>query len=430
MRFNSLDSWLNWQQSLNPKAIDLGLGRVRKVFDRLNLPKIANRVITVAGTNGKGSTVACYETWLKNSGYKVASYTSPHLIKYNERIKLNLETVSDDNLCHAFSVIDEAREELTLTYFEFGTLAAFYLMSQFKPDVAILEVGLGGRLDAVNIIDADLAHITPVGLDHQDWLGDSIELIAFEKAGILRQNVLAICNMSEPPGTLADELTRLKTRSSMLTRDYQFKSSADGFIEWSNKEFVFKIKPPLLGIHQALNISGVLQGLYLLGFFENRSEKQIVNAFHDVKCAGRLQQIQTSLPLQIWLDVGHNQDAAVAIANAISEMNVKGRVYLLFGMLSDKNPVVFTSKLKSVVDEWWLLDLDGDRGLSAEQLAESISGTVQVTKKFSSAKKSLEQAVLSLDNQDILLVCGSFMTIAAVLDTLLSQNSLITSFDI
>ena len=183
MRFELLRDWLEWQQSLNFNAIQLGLERVSAVAEQMQIKDIAKRVITVAGTNGKGSTVAAYETWLRNAGYSVGSYTSPHLLQYNERIKLNLKMLTDQDICEAFEVTDRARGDILLTYFEFGTFAALWLIQQARPDFAILEVGLGGRLDAVNIIDADMVHLTSIGMDHQAWLGNDRETIAFEKAG-------------------------------------------------------------------------------------------------------------------------------------------------------------------------------------------------------------------------------------------------------
>ena len=194
MRFNSLDQWLEWQTVLHGKAIDLGLERVQQVAVRLGVGKIAGQVITVAGTNGKGSTVAAYENWLRQAGFSVASYTSPHLLKYNERIKYNLQPVTDTTLCAAFEAVEDARGDTSLTYFEFGTLAALYLFQQWQPDYVILEVGLGGRLDAVNIIDADLVHLTPIGIDHQAWLGEDREQIGFEKAGVLRDGISVVLN--------------------------------------------------------------------------------------------------------------------------------------------------------------------------------------------------------------------------------------------
>jgi len=418
MRFQTLDSWLEWQQSLNPKTIELGLDRVNRVYQRLKLDKIGQKVITVAGTNGKGSTVAYYETWLKNSGYKVASFTSPHILKYNERIKLNLKAVSDESLCEAFSVIDDVREDIALTYFEFGTLAALYLISQFEPDVAILEVGLGGRLDAVNIIDADLAHITPIGLDHQDWLGDTVELIAIEKAGILRKNGLAVCNMVDLPHSLDEKLEQLNCKAAILNRDYDFVFLDEGLIEWSSENKVFSVEPPLLGAHQALNISGVLAGLNMLGFLDHLAGSEIATRFQNSKCPGRMQKIDSPLACQLWVDVGHNEQAAMALAETIRSLNVAGKVTVLLGMLSDKNPQGFVAQMSTVVDEWWLLGLDGDRGISAKQLSTKVIDVVEVSAMFDSAEQSLAHAVSSLDNQDIMLVCGSFITVESVLSAL------------
>lgn len=415
MRFNTLDSWLNWQQGLNPKSIQMGLDRVRQVYQNLNLGQIAKTVITVAGTNGKGSTVAYYETWLKNRGYRVASYTSPHLMQYNERIKLNLEAVSDDSLCRAFAAIDDAREDILLTYFEFGTLAALYLSSQFEPDVTILEVGLGGRLDAVNIIDADLAHITPIGLDHQDWLGETLEAIGYEKAGILRAGSPAICNMRQVPDSVINQIQVLKSQCLFLDRDYHFDFIGDGQIKWSDSNHSVRLQPPLLGEHQALNISGVLAGLSLLGFLDPVKDEDISAAFTGVSCPGRMQNVETRLPINLWVDVGHNTDAALVIAGVIESLQITGKVYIVLGMLADKNPLEFVNALQAQVDEWWVLGLQGDRGLSADALVQSISNRVTVSKSFDTAENCLQQAVLSLSNQDILLVCGSFMTVQAIL---------------
>jgi len=291
-----------------------------------------------------------------------------------------------------------------------------YLIGQFKPDVAILEVGLGGRLDAVNIIDADLAHLTPIGLDHQDWLGDTVDLIAYEKAGILRDKGLAVCNMLKPADSLLSEFTRHKSQVSALAQDYNFQVLSKGYLEWSNDKISVKVRLPLPGWHQALNISGVLEGLFLLGFLDSRSEQQIVSNFDGVSCPGRLQKIETGLAFQLWLDVGHNEDAAAALALALGELEVKGRIVVLLGMLSDKNPAGFVAKLKPVVDEWWGLGLSCDRGLSAEQLSERLADVVSLDKMFNSSQQVIQQAVLNLNNQDILLVCGSFMTAQVILD--------------
>jgi dihydrofolate synthase/folylpolyglutamate synthase len=418
MRFKTLQGWLDWQQTLHPKNIELGLERVRQVYQRFQTGPIASRVITVAGTNGKGSTVAYYETWLKQAGYTVASYTSPHLLHYNERIKLNLETVSDETLCQAFAVVDEAREDISLTYFEFATLAALYLIGRFKPDVAILEVGLGGRLDAVNIIDADLAHLTPIGLDHQDWLGETVELIGREKAGILRPHGMAVCNCPQIPATVVEQLLSLQCDYSVYAQDYQYQRLSDDVMLWKSRQHEFNIRMPLAGEHQALNLSGVLAGLEKLGFLDGMDAAAIGSGFASVNCAGRFQKVESVSTFQLYLDVGHNEDAARVLDRAIKDLKPGGRVIVLLGMLDDKNPLSFTAELANVVDEWWLLGLEGDRGMSASRLAQKISGLENVSRQYNSAHKAMLEAVYLLKNQDILLVTGSFRTVEAVISAL------------
>ena len=421
MRFNTLQDWLDWQQTLNPKTIELGLARTRRVFERLQLAPIGQTVISVAGTNGKGSTVAYYESWLKNAGFRVASYTSPHIMRYNERIRLNVNPVSDADLCRAFDAIDRARSDIPLTYFEFGTLAAFYLMADYAPDVAILEVGLGGRLDAVNIIDADLAHLTPVGLDHQDWLGDTRELIGAEKAGILRENTLAVVNMEAPPVSVMQRLHTLNCQAALLNVDYRFKALDDGGIEWRTEQRSITFKPPLAGAHQQLNISGVLAGLDLLGYLQHKSDQQIIDGFTHAHCAGRLQQLQSE-PFELWIDVGHNVDAAAALKQTLSAMPSRGKKVVLLGMLEDKDARAFAEALADVVDEWWLLSVQDERGQSASALARKLPEKLPVSQQFDNIEAALQHAVSSLDNQDILLVTGSFITVEAVMRSTNFQN--------
>ena len=309
MRFNTLDAWLDWQQKLHPKHIELGLERVQRVFQRLPLETIAPRVITIAGTNGKGSTVAYYESWFRHHGIRVASYTSPHIVRYNERIRLNAEPVSDRQLCEAFEAVDQARCDTSLTYFEFGTLAAFYLISRYAPEVALLEVGLGGRLDAVNIIDPDLAHITPIGLDHQDWLGPDRESIALEKAGILRRRGMAVINDNEPAQSLLDELQRLDCDYLLSSRDYRYRWLDARFIEWQNNQHKLLLQPPLVGEHQVHNLSGVLAGLGRLGYLDDQPD-DVSTAFADASCAGRLQRIDSVLQAAGYGEVSDHNDAA------------------------------------------------------------------------------------------------------------------------
>ena len=226
-------------------------------------------MIIVAGTNGKGSTVAGYETWLHNAGYSVGSYTSPHLLQYNERIKLNRQLASDQDICDAFAAIDKARSDILLTYFEFGTLAALWLIQRASPDFAILEVGLGGRLDAVNIIDADLVHLTSIGVDHQSWLGSDRENIAFEKAGVLREGLPVICNDIDLPKTVQQEITRLNCRAEQYQQQFTMQIADNvGKCRWQSGDLDFDLMPVLPGKHQVQNLAGVVAGLNQLAGFK------------------------------------------------------------------------------------------------------------------------------------------------------------------
>jgi len=413
MRFDSLSQWLDWQLRLHVKAIDLGLDRVSEVAHRLHIKSIGGKVITVAGTNGKGSTVACYENWLSSAGFSVASYTSPHLLRYNERIKLDTVPVGDALLCQAFAAVDSARQDTALTYFEFGTLAAFWLMQKHQPDYAILEVGLGGRLDAVNIIDPDLVHLTSISVDHQNWLGDSREKIGFEKAGVLRSHVPVVCNDTQPPQSVLDEIERLDCPSLQYMRDFFIREAetSDEY-DWVGPDLHFSLTPPLPGKHQLQNLAGVVAGLSLLLPLNKYQPQSVAGYFAGTHLTGRFQRLQTKLAADVYIDVGHNPDAARAIAeNLVSIKNPAGRLVLLLGMLEDKQSREFVAEFERVVDSWWLLSLDCDRGLSADALEQRITSQVRVAEKFEQAETAVNTALSSLRNQDIILVTGSFATV-------------------
>lgn len=419
MRFESLDQWLEWQMVLHDKAIELGLDRVGQVGERLGLARIARQVVTVAGTNGKGSSVAAYENWLHQAGFTVASYTSPHLLSYNERIKHNLEPVSDAELCAAFEAVESARQGVALTYFEFGTLAALFLIQQWQPDYAILEVGLGGRLDAVNIIAADLVHLTPIGLDHQAWLGDDREQIGFEKAGVLRAGVAVVLNDPDPPRSVTREIDRLGCKCLQVDRDFHSTQMDDGQLLWRCRDIELRLDNVLPGSHQAHNLAGVVAGLSQLSLLEEYQPDQVRKFFHGTRLAGRLQLVESQLRCRLYADVGHNQDAARVLATNLAAMKQpSGKVVVLLGMLTDKQPELFVEVLKPVVDSWWLLTLGADRGLSAEQLASRIEPRVTPEKLFANIAEALDHALSSLGNQDIMLVTGSFLTVEFLLRAL------------
>ncbi len=418
MTSRSLDAWLQWQLSVHPKSIAMGLERVSQVGQNLGLDQIAANVVTVAGTNGKGSTVACYETWLRNAGYEVASFTSPHLQVYNERIKHNLKLVDDVSLCRAFAAIDEARAEIALTYFEFGTLAALYLIQQWQPDFAILEVGLGGRLDAVNIIDADLAHITPIGIDHEDWLGSNREDIGFEKAGILRHHSAAIINDIDPPQSVLSEVERKRCLNLRLGQDYFIEPAASGW-NWRGQGREICLDSVLPGVHQSANLAGVVAGLLKLGLLDDLSVEQIRSNFLGVQLKGRFETVPAPFGGRLIVDVGHNHDAASALAlNLRALLPVEGKIVVLLGMLEDKRADLFVEALKAQVDSWWLLGLEVERGQTAEQLKSKIEPMVKVEMCFNRVEDALDQALSSLGFKDIMLVAGSFATAELVLSAL------------
>jgi dihydrofolate synthase/folylpolyglutamate synthase len=413
----TLEQWLDWQSQLHPSHIELGLERVSSVFGRLKLAPL-RRVITVAGTNGKGTTVAAYESWLHARGFKVASYTSPHIQKYNERVRLGRKSVSDASLCEAFTQVDAARGETTLTYFEFGTLAALVLIAQYQPDFAILEVGLGGRLDAVNIIDANLAHITAIGLDHQAWLGDDRETIGREKAGILRDGGLAVCSDPQVPESVLQTAAQLHCNLLLPGRDYTLQRLENDRFSWRRNTHDLVIDQPLVGSHQAENFAGVLAGLDALGLLAGLDSESINNGFGSFQLAGRIQSIKLrGSHLQLVVDVGHNPMAARAIASYLASRKGHRKVTFMLGMLDDKDVAGFVHELSSWVDQWWLVSLPGERGLQASQLYQRGQAYFAHHRLFDSVADGLSEALSSAHNDDILFVAGSFLTVEAVFNS-------------
>ncbi|MDH5786629.1 MAG: Mur ligase family protein, partial [Chromatiales bacterium] len=265
MRFSTLDEWLSWQEQLHPVGIDLGLERPGKVLKTMGLEISGHLVITVAGTNGKGSSVALLESILLAAGYQVGCYTSPHLLRYNERIRLNGNEVSDAQLCESFERIDQARGATSLTYFEFGTLAAFDIFARSQLDVAVLEVGLGGRLDASNLLDADVALITAIDIDHAAWLGNDRETIAIEKGGIMRRGHPAVCSDPAVPQSLVELAAKTGAPLSQLGRDYRYGVDGDSW-QWQGDGTSYGALPlpALRGKHQLQNAAGVLMALLQL----------------------------------------------------------------------------------------------------------------------------------------------------------------------
>ena len=417
MRFQTLSEWLAWQEKLHFTEVDPGLDRVRDVWQQLKgNTTLPFKVITVAGTNGKGSSVAILDSILRAAGYRTGAYTSPHLINYNERIVLNGKACDDDLISQAFEEVDQAREEVSLTYFEFSTLAAVNIFCNKAIDIAILEVGMGGRLDAVNLFDADIALITPISLDHTQWLGHDRETIGFEKAGIIRANKPLVCS-EEPPVTVINYAMELSAQISVAIADfnYQYDSQqwhwSNGIIAWRNLPH-----PALAGRHQLQNAAAVLQVISLLieeGF--SITQAQIEKGLIEVRLVGRFHQVPG--PVLRIFDVTHNEQGALSLLELLIEPSFQGRTVAILGMLKDKDASTVSAILKPAVDEWYIAGLSGSRGMSADTLALELRGVVDEEKvnTFDTIPMAYRAAMANAREGDRLIIFGSFHTVASVM---------------
>jgi dihydrofolate synthase/folylpolyglutamate synthase len=412
-RFTSLQQWLDWQEALHPSAIELGLDRVTRVADRLACRNPAPIVISVAGTNGKGSCVAMLEAILLRAGCHVGAYTSPHLFRYNERVRLDGKAVSDQVLCEQFARVDAAREGISLTYFEFGTLAALDLMSRRSLDVALLEVGLGGRLDAVNIVDADAALISSIGVDHTDWLGPDRESIAREKAGIMRAGKPAVCGDCKPPASLGAEADRIGADLIRINRDFSFSQTGPQW-HWQGRgrELRDLPRPALAGLHQLINAASVLSVLETLDTRLSITREAVVAGLRRVNLPGRVQHLGG--PVDQVLDVSHNAQAAQALANVLCRLPASGHCHLVLGMMRDKDLASFVRVLRPYADTWYATGLQIPRASPVELLAAGIREQVGDLPVVTCVNMRDTLAALKAvaEPGDRIIVCGSFYTVA------------------
>jgi dihydrofolate synthase/folylpolyglutamate synthase len=413
-RFASLDEWLQWQETLHPSSIDLGLERAARVADRLGCRMPAPVVISVAGTNGKGSCVAFLEAILLRAGHRVGCYTSPHLLRYNERLRLHGQAVADRLLVDAFARVDRARDDATLTYFEFGTLAALDIMCGEPLDVAILEVGLGGRLDAVNIVDADVALLSSIGVDHTDWLGCDRESIGREKSGIFRPGRPAVCGDPEPPSSVPEQAARIGAGLRVLGRDFTLRQTGRGW-HWQGQRSRLRDLPlpSLAGAHQLANAASVLMVLELLGDRLPVTRKAIDSGLRWARLPGRIETIGGRVE-QV-LDVSHNAQAAEALADALRRMPLAGRTHAVLGMMRDKDVASFVRLLQPLVDCWYTVGLHTPRASPPQELAASVAaviGTAQAVSCWTTVAEALAAVKRDVGTGDRVLVCGSFHTVA------------------
>ncbi len=423
MPHHSLADWLDRIQSLHPHSIELGLDRVRTVADRMGLARPARRVVTVAGTNGKGSTVAFIEAIGRAAGLRVAAYTSPHLLRYNERVRIDGIEAEDAALVTAFEAVETARATTPLTYFECATLAALWLFERAGLDLAVLEVGLGGRLDAVNLIDADVAVLTTVALDHQDWLGPDRETIGREKAGIMRAGRPVVLAEADPPASVLRHAYALGAPTIRAGCDYRVERRRDDWLWQQPGQHLVLPYPALLAPAQIDNAAAAVAAIRASRL---RVPKSAWAAIGSVRVPGRLQSMAIPVPggqAELVLDVGHNPQAAEQLAAWLATHPAPGRELALFSALADKDIEGIVQPLRQRIAGWWLAGLEsaGPRGLTTAALADRV-GEIGQCRHRPDVATALADALAELRPGDRLLVFGSFHTVAAALAHLAERN--------
>ena len=415
MRFDTLAEWLAWQETVHPLEMDLGLARARLVHEALGAAGAPPfPIVTVAGTNGKGSTVAFAQALLTAGGGRTGTYTSPHLVDYNERIRIDGEPVSDAAIMTAFDRIDRARGGVTLTYFEFGTLAAIEVFRRAAVDAAVLEVGIGGRLDAVNLFDADAAVITPIDIDHVRWLGPDRESIGREKAGILRPGRPAVIADREPPESLVAEAERIGAPCLLLGRDFDAIPTNGGW-RWKGPGGGLDElpAPPLSGRFQLDNAAAALTALDAVGRLPGAAA--VRRGIASTRLAGRFQVLPGEVP--IVLDIAHNPHAARSLATTLRASRTPGREIAVAGLLEDKDAAGVVEATADVFDRWYVARPAGARGGSAEGLARTVRGRVRGTlvEVCDDVPGALDRARGAARRGDRIVVFGSCYTVGEVL---------------
>ena len=420
----TLAEWLALQEQVHARSIDLGLGRVGTVAATLGLDRPRYRVITVGGTNGKGSTVATLEALLLAQGLRVGALTSPHLLRYNERIRCCGREATDAELVAVFDTIEAARGVTTLTFFEYNTLAALLLFAQQQVDVAVLEVGLGGRLDATNLVDADVAVLCSVGFDHRDWLGDTLDAIGTEKAGIFRQHRPAVLGTPQMPASVYAAISELGARAVIAEREFSWQIGDD---HWTYRGLQGEISalpaPRLAGAIQYRNAATALAAVESLMQVAGGSLRcaplrrdLIAAALASVVVSGRFQIIPGEVE---WiLDVSHNEPAAQVLKDNLAQRPVRGRTLAVCGILQDKDAGEIARVLQGSAQIWIACSLPGPRGSTAAQLAARLAPMISATHQADTVAAGCELARQLARPGDRVLVFGSFSTVTAALEWL------------
>jgi len=384
----TLDDWLTWQETLMEETIVLGLDRVQLVYEKLFPSGVPFRVITVAGTNGKGSTVSFIDSIYQQSTYKVGRSTSPHLLKYNERYAIDGEDVSDEVIINAFELIEAKREDIKLTYFEFSTLAAFIIFAKAEVDIAILEVGLGGRLDSVNVVDSDVSVITNIAIDHTDYLGDTREAIGREKAGVIRGSRPCICGDQDPPQSLLAYAKEIGTDITFVSQTYEHDIGLEGD-------------------HQRLNAAVAIKAVESLSGQFPVSLKMIVEGVKNASIRARFEKIEIG-EKTIILDVAHNPAAVKTLVDTLSKSPMQ--TVAIFSALIDKDIIEMVDLASSAIKHWYLVPLSSERAIESRALKNKFSSSNSTT--ICKDMKSAIQESLAHQDAERIVIFGSFYTIA------------------
>lgn len=415
-----LSEWLAYISTLHPFRIDLGLQRVKVIAEELGLTSFICPVITVAGTNGKGSCVKFLESIYQAAGYCVGTYTSPHLIRFNERIRIGGNDVNDGELISAFRCIENARLGRGLSYFEFTTLAALYLFQQYSIDVIVLEVGLGGRLDAVNVVESDVFVITSVGLDHMDWLGPDRESIGREKAGIFRASKPAVCGDVDSPESVRQVAAEVGAPLYCLADDYRYEINETAWSWFAPSCRFLGLPKPRLKIQNAATVLKVLELLQnrlpvsIQALHRGLSQAALMGRFESMMLPMNTIQAEDHNPLHCIIDVAHNPPAAEWLACQLQAIPSVGRRFAVVGMLGDKSIAQTLAPLLEVVDEWYLADITEERGADADEIASHLRCLgVKSCYTFASVEQALSAAIERCCGADQLIVFGSFVTVGS-----------------
>lgn len=417
----TLAMWLDYIEALHPKNIALGLDRVAEVLSRLSLD-LTFPVINIAGTNGKGSTAAMLEQLYLNAGYRVGVYSSPHFVRYNERVRINQQEVPDAALCEAFAAIEAVRHEVVLTYFEMGTLAAVYCFVQSELDVVILEVGMGGRLDAVNVFEPACSIVTSIDLDHMDFLGDTREKIGFEKAGVYREGKPAICGDECPPSSLQKYAEEVGANLYLINHHFHVKKLTDHWQYCSDK---LQLTLPMLrlkGDFQLNNAASAIRAVELLSAQLPVALEEAAPTLSEVQLVGRFYTLSETP--SIIVDVAHNPQAAASLAENLQENDCNGRTIGIFAMLADKDIAHVVDALINCIDVWYLADTTNTRGAKAQDLKKYLQAQVEKgqTACYQSVASALQAACIDCGKNDRIIVFGSFYTVADALQLVTTQG--------